>query len=443
MKRKNLICIPLILISLFGCRLYNENYIHNSSNTIMDDRIIGAWVVGRDDPFPQKSFVINKINKQYFLTESIEVNKSGPVNKMLVARCYEDENLSTTMKLWLIKIGEDIYAEVEDKTCNDSSMHAYSILKVDIKNEQLTITPPHQSWVKNLSRDSQYKKYLEGKDFKDIFNIPKDKILDMILNERVGFNLPKYEAERVPNNITILKEAADEALRNTPLLKKHFYKYRDEYKKVNNGTYPKVVTTCYGEAALLYKVSFMLGDKESEKLWIEALRKYVKDIKPYLKEDNNDTLFSCKAMLSTYNNFVEKEKLRNVVVGIGLGVSALKKVFDWTFSSSSSSNYSSSGSSSSSIDYVMVNFESVCGAMLCSDKNLNISGGPGNFEPGFKGSSTGAIHKGYNGAVAGIYQWSAQLDNTVCSGQFRLSGVRKNLSIRVYNNCSDAGTNEY
>lgn len=103
---------------------------------------------------------------------------------------------------------------------------------------------------------------------------------------------------------------------------------------------------------------------------------------------------------------------------------------------------SSNGGSSSQVDYVMVNFSSTCGFALCSDKNLRISGGPGSFSPSYSGAATGAIHKGYNG-LAGRYNWSAQLDNKVCSGSFNLSGRKRNLYLSVYDNCSDAGSNEH
>lgn len=102
---------------------------------------------------------------------------------------------------------------------------------------------------------------------------------------------------------------------------------------------------------------------------------------------------------------------------------------------------SSSSYSSSSIPYVMINFDSVCGFALCSDKNLSISGGPGSFSPSYSGADAGAIHKGSNG-LAGTYNWSADFDNYGCSGSFRLSGTKKNLTISSHKNCSTT-YNEY
>lgn len=102
-----------------------------------------------------------------------------------------------------------------------------------------------------------------------------------------------------------------------------------------------------------------------------------------------------------------------------------------------------SGSGGSSSDYVMVNFDPVCGIAGCIGKNLDISGGPGDFSSSFSGASSGAIHKGYNG-LAGTYNWSAQIDdNKSCSGSLYLSGEKGNYTIRVYDSCSDAGSNEY
>jgi len=103
----------------------------------------------------------------------------------------------------------------------------------------------------------------------------------------------------------------------------------------------------------------------------------------------------------------------------------------------------SSSSSSSSYDYVMVQFESVCGLYGCTDKNLHISGGPGNFSPSYSGAAAGAIHKGYNGFLAGNYRWSAQFDNTVCSGNFYVSGSKRNITISIHPGCSDLYISRY
>lgn len=102
---------------------------------------------------------------------------------------------------------------------------------------------------------------------------------------------------------------------------------------------------------------------------------------------------------------------------------------------------SSSGAGVSARAYVQVDFESVCGLSQCLDNNLQLSGGPGNFSAGYSGATSGGLHKGYNG-LAGTYRWSAQVDNTVCSGSIYVSGS-KNVAIRVYKNCSDAGSFEY
>lgn len=104
---------------------------------------------------------------------------------------------------------------------------------------------------------------------------------------------------------------------------------------------------------------------------------------------------------------------------------------------------SSNNHSYANLDYVLVNFESVCGLIGCSDKNLHIWGGPGNFSPSYKGASMGAINKGYNGKLAGRYNWSAQFDNEICSGSFYLSGTKKNISLSIHKGCSNFYVSEY
>lgn len=99
--------------------------------------------------------------------------------------------------------------------------------------------------------------------------------------------------------------------------------------------------------------------------------------------------------------------------------------------------------SGAGLDYVMVNFESVCGLIGCTDKNLRIFGGPGDFEPNHNGAASGSIYKGYNGKLAGKYNWSAQFDNNFCSGSFYLSGKKRNISLSIHKGCSNFYVSEY
>lgn len=89
---------------------------------------------------------------------------------------------------------------------------------------------------------------------------------------------------------------------------------------------------------------------------------------------------------------------------------------------------SSPSHSDSNLGYVLVNFESACGLIGCNDKNLHISGGPGDFTPDYEGAHSGGIHKNYKGELAGRYNWSAQFDNNFCSGTFYLSGKKRNIT---------------
>lgn len=119
----------------------------------------------------------------------------------------------------------------------------------------------------------------------------------------------------------------------------------------------------------------------------------------------------------------------------------IKDMYNETCVKSAPSTYT--GSSDASLKFVMVDFDVVCGFLgSCIPKNLNISGGAGEFSSSYSGASSGAIHKGYNG-LAGQYNWSGQFNNKVCSGSFYISGTKRNYTIRVYDDCRDAGSGEF
>lgn len=109
---------------------------------------------------------------------------------------------------------------------------------------------------------------------------------------------------------------------------------------------------------------------------------------------------------------------------------------------------SGSGSSAGGgqVAYVMVQFDVTCGVLTaCSASDLKVWGGPGHFEPTYSGASSGGIQKGYNGALAGTYQWSGRISKRrACSGSFYISGTRSTYFLNVYyNGCRDAGSREY
>lgn len=97
------------------------------------------------------------------------------------------------------------------------------------------------------------------------------------------------------------------------------------------------------------------------------------------------------------------------------------------------------------IDFVTIDVEMIC--HLCMAENLEISGGPGQYNKSFNGASMGAIHKGYNGQLAGTYSWSAKLgygnDKQYCSGTFYLSGKKRSAHIKVYDECRSPSIYEY
>ncbi|MGL1958596.1 MAG: hypothetical protein OCD00_14915 [Colwellia sp.] len=99
---------------------------------------------------------------------------------------------------------------------------------------------------------------------------------------------------------------------------------------------------------------------------------------------------------------------------------------------------------SGSGDYILVDFEGVCGIAGCIATNLKIWGGPGEYKPAFDKASTGTIFKGYQDKIAGTYHWSATLDNRhYCSGIFSTKGDKKNINIRAYSACKNPYINEF
>ena len=97
---------------------------------------------------------------------------------------------------------------------------------------------------------------------------------------------------------------------------------------------------------------------------------------------------------------------------------------------------SSSSGGGGSPDWVMVT--SNCIGFPCVTDKLSISGGPGYISSG----STNIL-KGYNGALAGRYQYTVMANDRWCSGSFNVSGTKSTYAIRVYSDCRDAGSGEY
>ena len=123
------------------------------------------------------------------------------------------------------------------------------------------------------------------------------------------------------------------------------------------------------------------------------------------------------------------------VAAVGYGLYKLFGGGNDDSSSYVSSNYSD-------ISYVMVEAQCIAGFSPCIEKDLQITGGPGEFSPNYNSASSGAIHKGYNG-LAGSYNFRVQFDNNICSGSFYLSGEKKNYSINLGRDCHDNGSREW
>lgn len=98
----------------------------------------------------------------------------------------------------------------------------------------------------------------------------------------------------------------------------------------------------------------------------------------------------------------------------------------------------------SSGDFISVDFEGVCGFAGCTTKNLKVWGGPGEYKSSYDNASSGIILKGYQNKIAGTYHWSGRLDDKYhCSGTFKVSGDKKNISLRVYPRCGSPYFNEF
>lgn len=107
---------------------------------------------------------------------------------------------------------------------------------------------------------------------------------------------------------------------------------------------------------------------------------------------------------------------------------------------------SSSGGGGGSPDYVQI--EVSCRSPMCNDTDLQVSSssgsdrGFGRFEWNFTG---GAIFKGYDGRLDGVYDYSVRLEpftapHVVCSGSFTLNGSEERVYLNFNPDCSDAGS---
>lgn len=180
-----------------------------------------------------------------------------------------------------------------------------------------------------------------------------------------------------------------------------------------------------------------------ERGFLESLVTFNGDDKQTSSYDIYDCQLSAKKQAEVSNILQKLDDYQSTasIAKLNDNWEASEKTSSYTYSSTTTSG-SSSSSSISPQSYVMVYFESVCGLIACKDKNLSLSGGPGDFMPGYSGAASGSIQKGYNG-LAGTYQWSAHVDKKVCSGSVYISGLKPNLYIRVYDHCGDAGTSEH
>jgi len=100
------------------------------------------------------------------------------------------------------------------------------------------------------------------------------------------------------------------------------------------------------------------------------------------------------------------------------------------------------------IDYIIVTFDVVAGFSTEGvDREFMLVPAEGNYtQVEVNASKNGAsIYKDFEGNLSGNYLWSAHWDDErkFCSGTIHVSGMKRNVDIRVYSDCSDAGIQEY
>lgn len=344
----NIVILLVLIFSLGGCKFKNNMLIHDNDSIFYDDRVVGAWSIDRYRTLPYKTFVVTKEDGQYYLVESRDLQLHGSNNS--VGRCYYTNFKKMKLRFWLFKIGNSTFAEIEDKTCEQSDKHSYVLYKIEIKNNELSITSTNSAWINDsVKRDSEFKKYLKGKDFKDTFAFPSSTARNLIQkyeNDIFDVGEETKTAIRLPDDLVTVREAADQFRKMAPKLGNHIDQYRVRYEKANDGNTVNEYF-CYGEAALLYKLAYLLGDDDSWGKHVEALQTYTEKIDPLLTKDKELNLYRCDSIISAYESYQEDTNKINTAIGVGIALGAIKKFYDWVSTPTSGSSYSSSTSSDS------------------------------------------------------------------------------------------------
>jgi hypothetical protein len=101
-----------------------------------------------------------------------------------------------------------------------------------------------------------------------------------------------------------------------------------------------------------------------------------------------------------------------------------------------------SGGSTPQAQFVSVEVDPTCAlehAFSCNAQDLKLSGGSNQFSDISVGGR-GAIYKGYDGKLAGQYNYSVRLEQgdeqKVCSGSFSVDGTKRDMIIHImYSDC--------
>lgn len=137
-------------------------------------------------------------------------------------------------------------------------------------------------------------------------------------------------------------------------------------------------------------------------------------------------------------NIRDSTQAPNSLVG-GMAESVAKSIADGSRSNTESCQRGN-------CDSVMVDFDVVAGFSTEGvDRKFSmmpVNEGTGRVEN--NASNNGAsIFKAHKSTLAGLYQWTASWNSNkkACSGKIFVSGKKRNVHIRVYSDCSDAGSN--
>jgi hypothetical protein len=208
---------------------------------------------------------------------------------------------------------------------------------------------------------------------------------------------------------------------------------------------------------------FTILDQQTMDGWLETEAKFGLIVGPVCEKSNDKqvrvTKYVYQESNDTHNFYVDINRCKSIY-----SVSMNDSTYDTDYyltplecekPAARTATRRNGGSSASSpggrsLDWVGVDADCTGNCGGPSTLRISLSGGPGIV------SDHGAhvtINPGYGG-IAGVYSYQVVFGSradilrreeagTMCSGSVRVSGTKRNVTIRVYDNCTDAGTGEY